>query len=231
MSANLASSGDIMVAWAVPVNLAWLGARLFAYVGTKATITTFRLVTENSPLTACRGLPEEVISLIAVEVREKVFQQKINDWIKFTMCLDSSRITKFRLIDMDINNLCSMAQVELFDEGYEESSDMNLLVNAVKTHPQNLELMCYFLTDTEGTTLAKCSQVCITLFIMNTRLIHLLVDIRPGLWYPSLPQNPQNLRLGRESSEARRGQIIPDLTTFKYASIIQGRTGRGFVRR
>ena len=229
MSADPASSGSILLAWAVPVDLAWLGARLFAYVRTKATITTLRLVSKNSPLTACRSLPEEIISLIAIEVREMVFQLKIDDWVKFTTYLSSWRLTQVRLFDTDLKNLCSMAQVDWCDEGYEELSAVDSLVNA-ESHPENLELMCKFLTDTEGTTLAKCSQVRITPFVTDTQLIHLLLDLRSGLCYPPLPQIPQILRLGRESSESRRGQSIPDFTASEYASLLQSRTGHGFIR-
>ena len=74
MSTQSVSPRDIIMAWATPVSVAQLGARLFAYVETKAAITTFRLVLRHISLTACRKLPEEVVSLITSKVRDIAFE-------------------------------------------------------------------------------------------------------------------------------------------------------------
>ena len=162
MSANIAFPGDISVAWATPVCLAQFGARLFAYVGTKASLTALRLVIKN---TAYRSLPEEIISLIAVEVREQVFQQKIEDWDYLSKCLAGSCTAPSFLSDAELNNLCSMAPVDWYEGGEKDVPSWLLDSIASERNIHNLKLMCHLLTDTRDTSaLAKCCQVRITPF-------------------------------------------------------------------
>lgn len=71
----------------MPVDFPDIGARLAAYAHTKATITTFRLVTKYTTQSACHDLPEEIISLIADNVREIVFTEKIARWMWISECL------------------------------------------------------------------------------------------------------------------------------------------------
>ena len=81
------SKNDIIIAWATPVNLALLGARLEAYVGTKAAITTFRLAAKYTTLSAFHNLPEEIMIMIASNVRDVVFDRKMRRWMKIIRCL------------------------------------------------------------------------------------------------------------------------------------------------
>ena len=215
MSANFAFPGDIIVALATPVSLAQFGARLFAYVGTKASLTTFRFAMKNSLLAACRDLPEEIISSIAAEVREQVFQQKIEDWDDLSRCLAGSCAANSILSDAELNKLCSMAPVDWFNEVEKDMPSWLLESVGFERNTHNLKLMCHFLTDTKDTSaLAKCSQVRITPFhFLTIRLIYLFLDLCSGLWSPALFQSLQILPRRRRSARSRRGQCVLDSTT------------------
>lgn len=84
---------DLMVAWAMPVDFPDIGARLAAYAHTKATVTTFRLVTKYNTQSACHDLPEEIISMIAEDVREIVFMEKMARWIAYSGYAEEPRFS------------------------------------------------------------------------------------------------------------------------------------------
>ena len=163
MSAN---PDDIIIAWAMPVSPSQLGARLFAYVETKATLTTFRLVTRNLPLVACRSLPEEIKSLIAVELREMVFEQELKEWIKISKCMADACTCSFdaagaEIFEPTVPVHWSNEEVPDEEEKYVEWE----LPGGSEKHQHNLRRARKQLKNTKGTsTLAKCSQVRVTSF-------------------------------------------------------------------
>ena len=71
----------IHLAWAVAVDEAQPAARLEAYVETKAAITTFRLSVPRGVSLAMSSLPPEVLTMIADNVRDLVYQGKIRGWV------------------------------------------------------------------------------------------------------------------------------------------------------
>ncbi|KAL9632203.1 MAG: hypothetical protein Q9204_003891 [Flavoplaca sp. TL-2023a] len=87
MSDSASSSEELTVGWAARVSLPQLGARLMAYVETKASITTFRLAARYTSSPALGKLAEEILTIIATCVRDASYQSKIEEWIKLDRCL------------------------------------------------------------------------------------------------------------------------------------------------
>jgi len=75
------------VAWATPVDPIDLGARIEAYIMTKATISTFgsciRYAPKNSPLTQ---LPAEVQEIVGAHIQETVFKDRRKAWTADLAC-------------------------------------------------------------------------------------------------------------------------------------------------
>ena len=84
------SLDNIIIAWAIPVRLEPLAARLQAYVETKAAITTFRLAVRHSAIGVCQITPEEIISLIASFIRDEASTRKMRNWTAVTRCLNNT---------------------------------------------------------------------------------------------------------------------------------------------
>ena len=116
MSTDSASSSDIIVAWATPVSLAQLSARLFAYVETRAAITTFRLVAWDTTVTACHCLPEEIKSLIASKPRDIVFKHRMKEWVKISKCLAVSCTIMSHVSEEDIRDLVFLGYSKEFED-------------------------------------------------------------------------------------------------------------------
>ena len=87
MSDSASSSEELTIGWAARVSLPQLGARLMAYVETKASITTFRLAARYTSSPALRKLAEEILTNIATCVRDVSYRSKIEEWIKVDRCL------------------------------------------------------------------------------------------------------------------------------------------------
>ncbi|KAL8893514.1 MAG: hypothetical protein Q9192_005190 [Flavoplaca navasiana] len=87
MSDSASSSEELTIGWAARVSLPQLGARLMAYVETKASIITFRLAARYTSSPALRNLAEEILTIIATCVRDASYQSKIEEWIKLDRCL------------------------------------------------------------------------------------------------------------------------------------------------
>ena len=128
---------NITIAWATPVSLAQLGARLESYAETKAAITTFRLAAREHMLaTGHILLPEEIISIIASKVRDVVFEAKMEPWTKISRCL------------------AAFISDESDDESMEE-------VYYEDDHQEQIREYCKKLSnlDSKSSTFAKCVQV------------------------------------------------------------------------
>ncbi|KAL8724911.1 MAG: hypothetical protein Q9181_006623 [Wetmoreana brouardii] len=84
---------NLTIAWAAQVSLAQLGARLTAYMDTRATITAFRFIAQHAPLAVFRNLPEEMLSMIATVVRDQEFQRNMKRWVQVDNCLANTCTT------------------------------------------------------------------------------------------------------------------------------------------
>ncbi len=119
-----------------------------AYAQTKAQITTFRLVTRYTTLNACRNLPEEIISMIASNVRDAIFKQLIKEWIGIGRCLANTCAIRSHISQAD--RQCFFARVAsgmIYDMSLEEYFEDSREVE----HKEAVERYCKALTDLNGT--------------------------------------------------------------------------------
>ena len=148
---NSSSSNYITIAWAMPVSLPQMGARVMSYAQTKAQITTFRLVTKYTTLTSCRNLPEEIISIIANNVRDAVFKQRIKRWTKIDRCLANtctimSHVSKADLRSFKTESMITsnaLEREEFLEECFEEDAE--------EEHRKIVRRYCKRLMDLDGT--------------------------------------------------------------------------------
>ena len=158
MTTNSASSREVFITWAMPVSVAQLGARLFAYTETRATMTTFRLVTRNSNFTACHNLPEEVKSLIASKVRDIAFKQRMKEWVKISRCLANTCTTLSHVPQADIDSLALMVSSNWAED--DEWLAEQFAPEAYEAHQKAVRRYCSHLMNLNGTSrLAKCAKV------------------------------------------------------------------------
>lgn len=152
------SPSKIIVAWATRVSLAQLGARLCAYAETKATITTFRFVVRHTNLTACRKLPEEIISLIASKIRDIAFKQRMKKWVRIERCLNNECTT---LSHVPKGKLGSLAGTPSSNHiGDDVRLHEGLSAEATCVHQEDLERYSDILANLKGTSrFAECVQI------------------------------------------------------------------------
>ncbi|KAL8648573.1 MAG: hypothetical protein Q9226_005935 [Calogaya cf. arnoldii] len=126
MSSSSTSPQEFMIAWAARVSLPQLGARLTAYVKTKASITTFRLAAQRAPSAALRNLPEEIIFIIASCVRDTVYETKIEKWIRVGRCLahECDPLSHFSHEEMTMRYPCCTNWMTGDDIDYQEFSGL-----------------------------------------------------------------------------------------------------------
>lgn len=77
----------ISLAWAVRVDYTQLGARLEAFVETKAAISTFRACVSHAGSKKMSKLPPEIISMIANSIKDIVYLPKIRQWLGARKCV------------------------------------------------------------------------------------------------------------------------------------------------
>ena len=111
---------NLTVAWATPVNVYDLGARLEAYVEGKATISTFRSCIGNAhtdaPLTK---LPPELVEIVADYVRRPILERRQKTWEASRCCCQRMCFPTDHLTDAQISNY----KVDLFGEDCELFDD------------------------------------------------------------------------------------------------------------
>ncbi|KAL8858736.1 MAG: hypothetical protein Q9178_004824 [Gyalolechia marmorata] len=151
---NYSFSHNLMIAWAAQVSLPQLGARLISFIETRAGISTFRLVAQYASSTAFRNLPEELVSMIASEVRDQSFHRNMKDWVQADDCL-AGRCTFLSHISPAENRItgptciCDVSQctsnVYTFDK------------EAKEQHDKTMWKWCCDLVEMNGRTkIAKC---------------------------------------------------------------------------
>lgn len=84
-------ANTVRLTWAIPVTAHLLGARLEAYVESKATISTFRLCARhgNPAVAPVAKLPAELINEILGHVGHSYFEEKLPRWADTTRCMKS----------------------------------------------------------------------------------------------------------------------------------------------
>ena len=166
MPLKSASPNQLVVAWAWPVSLPHLGARVEAYAETKSSINTFRLVTRYSALSACHNLPEDVFSMIARRIRDMVYKEKMQAWIKINNCLSNTCTT--------MSHVSHEAQDSLFEGLSGKVSDDDPYItehfteDAAEQHQDDVWDYCMALSDPKDTSnvgrsvKVRVHPVCIT---------------------------------------------------------------------
>lgn len=159
MSTISASPKDIILAWATPVSLSQLGARLFAYAETKAAITTFRLVTSHANIV----LPGELIDMISSKIRDNAFESTIKGWVKVGRCLANTCTTVSHVSRADLDSLAGMVSSNWADN--DEWLAGHFAQEAAEAHEKDVMNYCRLLTSLKGKSkLAKCVKVLLHLF-------------------------------------------------------------------
>lgn len=90
--------------WAVPVDTVTLGARLEAYVESKASLHTFKLCIQHSQAGRALGkLPVEMIENVASIFQQSHFEDRIEEWTEARECedgdLDEREDVSYRIYD------------------------------------------------------------------------------------------------------------------------------------
>lgn len=154
MGKNSMPQNAILLAWATPVNLVQLGARLEAYAETKAGITTFRIAARHSTLAPFHKLPEEILSMIASEVREIAFNGNLKFWTRVRECLsnDCSKLDHARSVSRRYIGSSSLSDDEVYEKFKFEAAD---------EHQRHVERYCQSLSNLDGRSsrFAKCVKV------------------------------------------------------------------------
>ncbi|KAL8703709.1 MAG: hypothetical protein Q9201_003110 [Fulgogasparrea decipioides] len=79
--------GNISLAWAINVGHAQLGARLEAYVETKAAITAFKACVRHTTIHSMSQLAPELVEIIADALKDTVYLRKVPQWLSERKCL------------------------------------------------------------------------------------------------------------------------------------------------
>lgn len=154
MGKNSIPHNAIVLAWATPFSLAQLGAQLEAYAEMKAAITTFRIAARHSTLAAFHDLPEEILTMIASEVREITFNRKLKYWTRVKECLS--------------NDCCKIAHARHVSRRYAKSSFLSddevyekFKFEAADEHQRYVERYCQLLSNLDGRSsrFARCVKV------------------------------------------------------------------------
>ena len=100
----------ISLAWAIEVDSAQLGARLEAYIETKAAVTTLVACLSRYRLPPKahipeRTIPREIIDLIADAVKDADYEPRVRAWTKSRRCAQNKCETLDHLTQADINGI------------------------------------------------------------------------------------------------------------------------------
>ena len=158
MSADSTPPSDLIIAWAMPVDLVKLGARLTAYAETKATITTLRLVAGYKTKSTGRNFPEEIISMIASKVRDTVFKRKKELWAKPTQYLANTCTTLSHVPQAELNSLAAIVTSNKMED--DEWLAEEFAEEAHEAHVKVVRQYCHALTSPKNNSrIAKSIKV------------------------------------------------------------------------
>lgn len=146
----------ITLAWAVNVEHAQLGARLEAYVETKAAISTLRACVAHSDIPSMSSSPPELMAMIAGALTDLIYKRKIHGWNIARECVE---------------NICKtpdhFTEAELEDKEYPWDSDsedylwpesMEIHRNTIEDHVQKITLP---MSSNAARKFARCKEVSI----------------------------------------------------------------------
>ena len=156
MASNSPPSPNTTIAWATAVDPFYLNARLFAYVSTKAIISTFRFAMKHSPLQACRSMSAELLLMIADHVRETCFLPQLEKWDRLSVFLtENSYIwtkSSREAVDAVINEGAQPVNLDHLSMGY--------YGEVSKIHREDVQRYHQILTRINGASkFARCAEV------------------------------------------------------------------------
>ncbi|KAL8830504.1 MAG: hypothetical protein Q9170_005707 [Blastenia crenularia] len=164
MPTNHRRNPDIILAWAAEVSVAQLAARLMAYAETRAAITAFRLSARNTALKPMNNIPEEVLWMIASDVRELAFTPWMEEFVEKGNCLVNKCST-----------LSHLSQAAIAGSGADYCACLAhprltwaFRLEAQNIHKDNVQSHCSMLTSLDETRIfAKAKQIFIADFKLN----------------------------------------------------------------
>ena len=105
--------GKVNFAWAIEADHAQLGARLEAWIETKAAISTLTACFKHYRLPAkgglpARGIPEEIQTMIANELKTAVYEERVQRWTRVQRCveLNCETLDHFTPRDLEWHCVC-----------------------------------------------------------------------------------------------------------------------------
>ncbi len=144
----------VTLAWAVKVHHAQLGARLEAYVETKAAISTLRACVAHSVIPSMSSLPPELVAMIAGLFADLLYQRKIQGWNIAKACLQNHCITTDHFTEAELEDMEYQ-----YDSGSEEvlwSEGMDIHRTTVEDHVQKITLST---RNDAARKFSKCKEV------------------------------------------------------------------------
>ena len=112
----------ITLTWATPFDAAELGARMEAYVETKALVHVFKLCVQHAQSEAPLGrLSPELIEMIATEVHDAAFNKQLKMWHKDLFCCANVCRPSEHLSAEKCKSLRESYQMELGSEHEDDS--------------------------------------------------------------------------------------------------------------
>ena len=153
---------DVLVAWATQVSLPQLGARVEAYVHTKVTITTFRIVTTKATSSSLGNLPHEIINMVARHVRNAAFEDRIGRWMQGFRCLTGQCSELSHLTKSDFGFVTSFDFRGSHEEWIGECIGSQWDNGGIGRHQQSVERWFNLLTESSMSRFYKCLRVSIS---------------------------------------------------------------------
>ena len=170
METSSISQNDIILAWAMPISLSQLGARLETYATTKAAITTFQIAARKRMLAIPHTLPEEIIGMIASKVRDVDFKPKMKLWAQINRCL-ANKCNPLSHLSIDYSMFSSNVSERslLKHGGYEEAAEV---------HQKRVKWYCKMLSNLDGKSskFAKCVRVSLIIILPIRSFLHSLIS-------------------------------------------------------
>lgn len=145
----------ITLAWAVRVDHAQLGARLEAYIETKAAISTLRACVAHSDIHSMSSSPLELVAMIAGALTDLVYNQKIQGWNESRECLQNECKTTDHFTEAELEDMEWPYGSDSEDHLWPESMEIHR--NTIENHVQKITLPT---RNNAARNFARCKEVC-----------------------------------------------------------------------
>ena len=154
-------SNQVSLAWAVPVDYTQLGARLEAYVETRAAVTTFKACILHTTIRSMSNLPPELVGSVIDALKDIIYLQKIDMWNIERRCMEQECNTRSHLA---MGNHISPHLLGLFNPDVSDDEDDDFSLNemhyvAVEEHPAKITRA---IGDKPVKNFARCKEVYLT---------------------------------------------------------------------